>query len=172
MTNNQAILFLIFILNGILIGLLFDFFRILRRSFKTKDFITYLEDILFWILTGLIILYSIFTFNNGQIRLFIFLGLILGVSIYILTISRYVMKISITIISLFKKIIHFIINILSYPYNFIHKILKKIVIRPALFIANNLKKSFNKLARKINILGKNMKFNVENLKNSKNNIKN
>ena len=65
MIENQAYLFIIFVINGILIGLLFDFFRILRRSFKTNDFMTYVEDIIFWILTGLIILYSIFTFNNG-----------------------------------------------------------------------------------------------------------
>lgn len=47
---NQAYLFLIFILNGLLIGILFDFFRILRKSFKTPDFITYIQDICFWIL--------------------------------------------------------------------------------------------------------------------------
>lgn len=51
MINNQAYLFLIFTINGILIGLLFDFFRILRRSFNTKDIITYIQDIVFWILT-------------------------------------------------------------------------------------------------------------------------
>ena len=39
--NNQAYLFLIFSLNGFIIGVLFDFFRILRKSFKTKDIITY-----------------------------------------------------------------------------------------------------------------------------------
>ena len=51
MISNQANLFLIFTINGVIIGLLFDFFRILRRSFKTKDIITYIEDIIFWILT-------------------------------------------------------------------------------------------------------------------------
>lgn len=53
MINNQANLFLIFTINGVIIGLLFDFFRILRRSFNTKDFVTYIEDILFWLLTRL-----------------------------------------------------------------------------------------------------------------------
>lgn len=57
MITNQAYLFFIFILNGIIIGLLFDFFRILRKTIKTKDIITYLEDFIFWILTGTIILY-------------------------------------------------------------------------------------------------------------------
>lgn len=51
MINNQAQLFLIFTINGIIIGLLFDFFRILRKSFNTVDIVTYIEDILFWILT-------------------------------------------------------------------------------------------------------------------------
>ena len=67
MVTNQAYLFCIFIINGIIIGVLFDFFRILRKTFKTSDLITYIEDSLFWILTGIIILYSIFVFNNGEI---------------------------------------------------------------------------------------------------------
>ena len=50
MVTNQAYLFLIFIINGIIIGVLFDFFRILRKTIKTKDAITYIQDILFWIL--------------------------------------------------------------------------------------------------------------------------
>ena len=45
----------IFFLTGICIGLLFDFFRIQRKVLKTCDFITYIQDILFWIVSGLII---------------------------------------------------------------------------------------------------------------------
>ena len=51
MITNQGIIFLIFVLNGFVIGFLFDIFRILRKSFKTTDTITCIEDILFWILT-------------------------------------------------------------------------------------------------------------------------
>lgn len=43
-TENQAYLFMIFVLNGILIGIIFDIFRILRRSFNTPNWVTYLED--------------------------------------------------------------------------------------------------------------------------------
>ena len=64
MAQNQAYLFLVFSLTGVVIGVLFDFFRILRRSIKTSNTITYIEDILFWILTGILILYSIWFFNN------------------------------------------------------------------------------------------------------------
>ena len=62
MVTNQAYLFLIFTINGIIIGLLFDFFRISRKVFNTKDVVTYIEDVLFWILSGAIVLYSIFVF--------------------------------------------------------------------------------------------------------------
>ena len=78
MVSNQANLFLIFVIDGLIIGLLFDTFRILRKSFKTPDFITYVEDILFGIITGLLILYSIFKFNNGELRFYLFLGIFFG----------------------------------------------------------------------------------------------
>ena len=115
MVTNQAYLFLIFIINGIIIGILLDFFRILRKSFKTSDIITYFEDLLFWILTGIIILYSIFTFNNGEIRLFIFLAITIGVIAYMLLFSFYVIKVNVLIIKFFKKMIIKIFNFLSTP---------------------------------------------------------
>jgi len=64
--NNQAYTFIIFIINGIINGILFDCFRIARKSFKTSDVITYVEDILFWIIAGIITLYFIFVFNNRR----------------------------------------------------------------------------------------------------------
>ena len=36
MVTNQVFLSFIFIVNGIVIGLLFDFFRILRKTFKMR----------------------------------------------------------------------------------------------------------------------------------------
>ena len=93
MAQNQAYLFLVFSLTGIVIGILFDFFRILRRSIKTSNIVTYIQDILFWILAGIIVLYSIWYFNNGELRTYVFLGLIIGVLIYMTTLSNIIVKI-------------------------------------------------------------------------------
>ena len=38
MITNQAYTFIIFIFVGMIIGILFDFFRILRKTIKTKIF--------------------------------------------------------------------------------------------------------------------------------------
>ena len=126
MVTNQAYLFCIFIINGIIIGMLFDFFRILRKSFKTSDFITYIEDSLFWVLTGVVILYSIFIFNNGEIRFFMFLGIILGLIIYMFLFSSYIVKINVIIIRIIKKIILKILKILIFPIDYVYKFIKKI----------------------------------------------
>lgn len=120
---------MIFILNGVLIGIIFDTFRILRRSFKTPNFITYIEDTLFWILSALIVMYSLFVFNNGQFRGYIFIGLFLGIAIYMLFFSKFIIKISVKIISVIKKVISIIFKILSYPIGLLYKILKILFIR-------------------------------------------
>ena len=148
MITNQAYLFLIFVANGLIIGLLFDIFRILRRSFKTSDFITYIEDILFWILTGLTILYSIFVFNNGEIRLFMFFGIAIGITIYMLTLSSIIIKTNVAIINFFKKIILAIFNIII-PFKYILKLIKKLFLKPISFIFINVRKNSTNLYKNV-----------------------
>lgn len=140
--QNQTYAFAMFILNGLLIGILFDIFRISRKSFKTPDFITYIEDIIFWILSGLILLYSIFKFNNGELRVFVLLGVALGVSLYILIFSKMFISVSVYIINIIKKLFEVLIII---PIKFIMKIVSKIIYKPFLFVC----KKITKLNKKI-----------------------
>lgn len=161
MVTNQAYLFLIFAINGILIGLLFDFFRISRKVFNTNDIVTYLEDILFWILAGAIMLYSIFVFNNGELRLYMFLGIILGAFVYLLFISSYIIKINVKIINTLKKFFGIIIT----PFKIIYDILHKIILKPFIFLFINIRKISTNFGTKI---AKNLKIS----KKTKNIVKN
>lgn len=148
MIYNQAQLFLIFIITGIMIGILFDFFRILRKSFKTNDLVTYFEDFIFWILTGFCILYTIFTFNNGEIRLYMFLAITIGIIVYMIIFSSYVIKINVYIIKLIKQIIEKIISIIKIPFKLIYTILRKLLLKPVSFIIINVKKISTNLYKK------------------------
>ena len=132
----------IFVIIGIVLGILLDIFRILRRSFKTSDFITYLEDIVFWILTGFIVLFSIFKFNNGEIRIYVFLGIFIGIILHIITISHYFIKYSVLVIGFIKKV--FLI-----PIRFITAFFNKIMIKPIHFFVINISKSLTKCNNKI-----------------------
>ena len=111
----------IFFLTGICIGLLFDFFRIQRKVLRTCDFITYIQDILFWIVSGLIIIFVIMKYTNGEIRIYMIVGIILGILIYFLIISKYIMKIFVCILSFLLNII----GKLLFPIKKIYKIIKK-----------------------------------------------
>lgn len=149
--------FLIFTLVGIIISVLFDIFRVLRKTFKTPDTVTYIEDILFWIMTGAIILSSIFLFNNGELRLYLFIGMSIGILLYMLFISKYFIKISVFIISTIKKVINKILHILLKPIKIVYSILKKIIFKPISFVCINFKGFILKIikkSKKIKILNK------------------
>ncbi len=115
MIENQAYLFVVFTLTGIILGIIFDFFRVLRKIFKTVDFITYIEDIIYWIFAGLIILYNIWFFNDGEIRFFMIIGIFIGAIIYALTFSSIFIKIESFFMKKIKFLFIFFYNILKIP---------------------------------------------------------
>lgn len=142
MNIQQLYILLCFILTGISIGILFDIFRIIRRSFKTSNIITYIHDFLFWILTGAILLFSIFNFNNGELRGYIFIGIILGIILYISIFSKHFTKIFVKIIVTFKKII-------NYPVKLCYNFMKKYLFSPIYSILTNIKTKLQKISNKI-----------------------
>jgi len=144
--------FLIFTGIGMLIVLIFDIFRIFRKSFKTTDIITTIEDIIFCVITGFILLYSIYKFNSGEIRLYIFLGITLGGVIYVLTISKFFIKISVKIIETIKILLINILKIIIFPFQITFKYIRKQFFKPISFFFINFKKFFTDINKKINII--------------------
>lgn len=142
MAGNQTYLFMVFTLVGIAIGVIFDLFRILRKAFKTKDFVTYIEDVLFWIITGIIIIYAMYVFSDGELRFFMIIGIVLGTAMYMLTISKYVIKVSVFIINIIKRIIIF-------PIKIIINMTKKLIFRPIVVICINLRKNISEFVKKM-----------------------
>lgn len=145
---SQFYSFLIFIGIGILIVLIFDIFRIFRKSFKTPDIITTIEDIIFCIITGFVLIFSIFKFNDGEIRLYIFLGLLIGGIIYTISISKPFIKVNVTIIKSIKKLIIKTVKIIIFPFKKVLVFLRKIFFKPVSFFFFNFKKIFTNLNKK------------------------
>lgn len=146
-TNNleQLINFIYFIATGMVLSIIFDIFRILRRSFKTSDLITNIEDVIFGMITGLIVLLSIFLFNNGELRLYIFIGLVIGIIIYILFISKHFIKLNVAIISFIKKVIF----LATKPFRILFNILKKVFFKPISFVIINFKLVIHRISIKV-----------------------
>ena len=141
MASNQASLFMIFSLVGFIIGILFDCFRILRKTFKTNDIVTYIEDIIFWILTGIIIIYSMYKFCDGELRFFMVIGVVFGTIIYLLTFSKYVIRLVTTIVFFIRKMI-------IYPIKIIFSFIKRTIFRPIIIVCINFRRGFIKFSKK------------------------
>ncbi|MGM0501313.1 MAG: spore cortex biosynthesis protein YabQ [Bacillota bacterium] len=100
----QFFTFLNMILVGIIIAVIFDFYRVLIAEFKFSIYLISLFDFLSFLLFASIAFYRLIRINGGQLRWYVFLGIISGVFFYYLTIST-------SVIIILNKIIDFIIKI-------------------------------------------------------------
>ncbi len=113
MIENQAYVFLWTILIGSIMGIIFDFFRALRRKGNTRDIWVYIQDIIFWIIVTIIVICSTFLINDGELRGYMVLGYILGGVFYLLLFSKWIRKIFNLVFDFFDKIFAFIFKIID-----------------------------------------------------------
>lgn len=155
----QAKLFLLSILIGGIIGLFYDFIRIFRSLLKHNIIFIQIEDILYWILMGIVVFLIFLNKNNGEIRGFLILGILLGMLFYFLYISNSFLKFFKIILRILKRIVLLIYKIILTPINIIIKIISvpfKIIYYSILkFFKSLLKK--NKFCVKLYNKAKNIK---------------
>lgn len=153
---DQLLLFLKALALGACVGVFYDVFRILRIAVNTHSLIIFFEDIIFFIVSAVSTFLFIFHVNSGQIRWFIFLGLILGFIVYYFTLGKLVIKISEVIIKIVKSVFKFLFGIFIKPFVIIFRwIYRKIntvwvnIKKRVKIVNNNLR---NRLKSKRNML--------------------
>ena len=87
--SGQAAAFVASAAIGVVLGVIFDLFRVLRRLFRHKGVATAVQDAFFWIIGTLLTFTLFLRLNDGEMRGYLFLGLLLGAVIYFLTVSRH-----------------------------------------------------------------------------------
>ncbi len=73
-------------------------------------------DLIFWILVAFFSFLVLFYINDGQIRLYSFLGLGLGWGLYILSISQLIMWIFDIIYGIVSRILSYLFKIIRWPF--------------------------------------------------------
>ena len=121
--SSQAYVFLCTVIGGMAIALVYDFFRIFRRAVKTGGFVTYVQDLLYWIFAAVIMFLTFYYSNDGELRVYLFIGAFIGVVLYSLLFSKAIMDASLFIIKVVTLVIKALIFIISYPIRLIWKIL-------------------------------------------------
>ena len=74
---EQSKEFIEFVALGILIALIFDFFRAYRKYKKVNYIGVIFQDIIFFLIVSLIIIFSIVYILDSNIRIYIFLAVIM-----------------------------------------------------------------------------------------------
>ena len=113
------------LVTGVILGLVYDILRIVRRIVKHGVIMIAVEDAVFWMIAGVAAFCVIFAENDGNVRWFAIAGLAAGMTAYFATISRLIVKYISWILIKLKEIICKIVVFLCKP---LKKIAKKIKI--------------------------------------------
>lgn len=98
MAEESAILLYAGVL-GLELGLVYDFFRIIRRVWKCNFFVTACMDLVFWGFTAGRTFYIMHTYSNGTLRWFAVLGVITILYVYMKCFSQYVVQVGTFVLS-------------------------------------------------------------------------
>lgn len=118
--TQDASYFFATIYGGIVIGILFDIYRVVKSNLKVVKYCSIFFDALFWIITTMTVFITINAVESFELRYYHFLALFLGFILYYNTISKFIFTIMNKILYIFttliKKVINYIVNILKNLY--------------------------------------------------------
>ena len=117
-TNIQFSIILYALLAGILTGLMFDLYRIIRGS-KVPKAIIVLEDILFWILAAMIIFTFLLYTNYAFLGAYVYVFMLISLVLYIKFVSNICIKFELTIINMSIKVFRVSFKNIIYPFKII-----------------------------------------------------
>ncbi|TGY91977.1 spore cortex biosynthesis protein YabQ [Petralouisia muris] len=116
---------------GMILLFVYDLLRIMRRLISHKAWVTGAEDLLFWIGSAIALFAMLYRENSGYIRGFVIGGVLVGMLIYNLLLSAWVVKGS---VFLLEKILFLVgrplvwtARILKGPLGHLKKMLKKVL---------------------------------------------
>ncbi len=103
--TSELISFLMCILMGMGIGILFDMFRIIRKIINHNNVVVVIQDFIFCICSGVYLFYIMYILNSGQFRFYMLIGIIFSNILYFLLISKCFVNIFVYIFTPLKLIV-------------------------------------------------------------------
>lgn len=115
---HQARLFLMAVVTGTGMVLVYDLFRIFRRVVKHETVGIAIEDMLFWISCAFWLFRLMYRENDGSIRGFVILGAFVGMLLYTILFSKWVVRGGTAVFRFIVKVITKIARVLFAPFGF------------------------------------------------------
>lgn len=139
----QVETFLLTVVTGMFLGLLFDFYRIMRGVFKPRWLVTSVADLLYWLVATVIVFVALLFGNWGEVRLYVFIGLLTGVLLYYWLLSRPAIRLLIGMIRIVVRA--FLLAKLAVVYTLLKPagFIWRVVTAPVKFAAARLRTRFS-----------------------------
>lgn len=113
--------------SGAFMGVLFDVYRVLSGQLRPPRWLVPLLDVGYWLIATLLVFRLLLYSNNGQVRLYVFLALLLGVWLYFRLFSKLTVRLVLLGIRVVKALIRFIGKTIEYivikPVQFLYRVL-------------------------------------------------
>lgn len=123
-------MFLLSIFYGVFLGILYGCFRVFRKVMVHKDRFVHLEDILYCVIAAFGLFYIFHVYNDGIMRSYVLLGILIGAEAYFVfgsgIFEKILYKLSGILCFLLKKVFGWCVMPLQKSVIFLVKSLKKI----------------------------------------------
>lgn len=117
---SEQLAFLCFsLLAGILTGVMYDIYKLISRGSTSKKIISYITDILFWSLEGIVVFIFLIYTNHAFIGAYVYFCISAGLIIYLKYLSKYFTTVECIIMGWVSKFIRVSLNIIIYPIKLI-----------------------------------------------------
>ncbi len=92
--SSQIFIFLFSLILGLMLGIIYDVFRIVRMIINSKNIAVFIQDVLYFIISGIITFIFVLGVNSGDSRFYILAGEGIGWIIYHITLGDIIYKYS------------------------------------------------------------------------------
>ncbi len=127
------------LLSGIGMGVVFDGYRVVSDELRINRWWIPVFDLLYWIAATIVVFHVLSANNEGEVRLYVFIGLLCGIGLYYWVFSKIVVKLVHIAIETVRALIRFSIRafrlLVVQPLMLVFRLLKVIF---AFFIALTL----------------------------------
>jgi spore cortex biosynthesis protein YabQ len=120
---EQLITFGMLVGAGMAMAFVFDIYRVFRWLLKLPKLLVHFIDLVIWLAMAVVIFCILILGNWGEVRFYVFLGLLWGLALYFKFCSKTAIKIILGIIDFITKLAKFIFKAVTYPIKIIGTII-------------------------------------------------
>nr|WP_269846525.1 spore cortex biosynthesis protein YabQ [Paenibacillus roseus] len=98
------------LLSGIGMGIAFDSYRVVSNRLHIGRLLIPILDLLYWLAATIIVFRVLMANNDGEVRIYIFIGLLIGIGFYFWLFSSTVIAFVVWLIETIRKLIRFLVR--------------------------------------------------------------